>query len=53
LCFGPESVLDRTIHTEPFRYSEGIAYVSVNGQLVLDRGLHTAARPGQALRRNW
>jgi N-acyl-D-aspartate/D-glutamate deacylase len=50
--FDPERVLDRATYTEPFRYSEGIAYVVVNGQLVLDRGRHTGARPGQALRRN-
>ena len=50
--FDPERVIDRATYTEPFRYSEGIEYVVVNGQLVLDRGKHTGARPGQALRRN-
>jgi N-acyl-D-aspartate/D-glutamate deacylase len=50
--FDPERVIDRATYTEPFRYSEGIEYVLVNGQIVLDRGKHTGARPGQALRRN-
>ncbi len=50
--FDPERVLDRATYTEPFRYSEGVEYVLVNGQLVLDRGRHTGARPGLALRRN-
>ncbi len=49
--FDPERVIDRATYTEPFQYSEGIEYVLVNGQLVLDRGKHTGARPGQALRR--
>ena len=32
-------------------YNEGIEYVIVNGQVVLDRGKHTGAMPGKALRR--
>jgi N-acyl-D-aspartate/D-glutamate deacylase len=50
--FDPERVLDKATYTEPFRYSEGIEYVLVNGQVVLDRGKHTGARPGRALRHN-
>jgi N-acyl-D-aspartate/D-glutamate deacylase len=50
--FDPDRVIDRATYTEPFRYSEGIEYVIVNGQVVLDRGKHTGARPGRALRRN-
>jgi N-acyl-D-aspartate/D-glutamate deacylase len=48
--FEPERVIDRSTYTEPFQYSEGIEYVVVNGQVVLDRGKHTGARPGRALR---
>jgi N-acyl-D-aspartate/D-glutamate deacylase len=48
--FDPERVIDRSTYTQPFQYSEGIAYVIVNGQVVLDRGTHTGARPGRALR---
>jgi N-acyl-D-amino-acid deacylase len=50
--FDPERVLDRSTYTDPFRYSEGIEYVLVNGQVVLDKGKHTGARPGRALRHN-
>ena len=46
--FDAEHVIDRATYTEPFQYSEGIEYVIVNGQLVLDRGKHTGARPGRA-----
>jgi N-acyl-D-aspartate/D-glutamate deacylase len=49
--FDPEKVIDRSTYTDPFHYGEGIEYVVVNGQLVLDRGRPTDARPGRALRR--
>lgn len=49
--FAPDKVIDRATYTEPFQYSVGIEYVLVNGQLVLDRGEHTGARPGRALRK--
>jgi N-acyl-D-aspartate/D-glutamate deacylase len=49
--FDPERVIDRSTYTRLFQYSEGIEYVVVNGTLVLDRGRHTGARPGRALRR--
>ncbi len=48
--FDEERIVDRSTYEEPFHYSEGIEYVIVNGQVVLDRGAHTGARPGRALR---
>jgi N-acyl-D-aspartate/D-glutamate deacylase len=48
--FDPERVLDRATYTDPFQYSEGVEYVIVNGQIVLDQGKHTGVRPGRALR---
>jgi N-acyl-D-amino-acid deacylase len=48
--FDAERVIDRATYTEPFQYSEGIEHVIVNGQLVLDAGKHTGARPGRALK---
>lgn len=48
--FDPDAVIDRSTYLEPFQYSEGIEYVFVNGDLVLDRGKHTSARPGRVLR---
>jgi N-acyl-D-aspartate/D-glutamate deacylase len=35
---------------EPRQYPEGIDYVMVNGQLIIDHGGHTGAMPGRALR---
>ena len=48
--FDDKRIVDRSTYEEPFHYNEGIEYVIVNGQLVLDRGKHTGARPGRPLR---
>jgi N-acyl-D-aspartate/D-glutamate deacylase len=48
--FDPDRVIDRATYAEPFQYSAGIEYVVVNGTPVLERGKHTGARPGWALR---
>jgi N-acyl-D-aspartate/D-glutamate deacylase len=50
--FDPAKVIDKATYTAPFHYGEGIEYVIVNGTLVLDRGKHTGALPGRALRRS-
>jgi N-acyl-D-aspartate/D-glutamate deacylase len=52
VAFDPERIIDRATYEEPFRYSEGVEYVVVNGVLVLDAGKHTGAKPGKALRRS-
>jgi N-acyl-D-amino-acid deacylase len=49
--FDPVRVIDKSTYTSPFHYGEGIEYVIVNGQVVLEKGKHTGARPGKALRR--
>jgi N-acyl-D-aspartate/D-glutamate deacylase len=49
--FDPGRIIDKATYTDPFHYSEGVAYVIVNGRVVLDQGQHTGARPGRALRR--
>src|SRR5207249_9586915 len=48
--FDAERVIDRATYVDPFQYSEGIEYVIVNGQVVLDRGKHTGAKAGKPLR---
>jgi N-acyl-D-amino-acid deacylase len=49
--FDPKTVIDKSTYLDPFQYSAGITHVMVNGQLVLDDGRPTGARPGRALRR--
>lgn len=48
--FDPDSVIDRATFEHPHQPSAGITYVFVNGQLVLNHGALTAARPGRGLR---
>jgi N-acyl-D-aspartate/D-glutamate deacylase len=50
VVFDPEHIIDRSTYEKPFQYAEGIDYVIVNGQVVLDHGTHTEAKPGKALR---
>lgn len=47
----PATVRDKATFFEPFQYSEGIEYVLTNGQLVVDAGKPTAAKPGRILER--
>ena len=48
--FDPDTVRDRSTYADPLHYSEGIPFVCVNGQLVVDGGRITSARPGRALK---
>ena len=47
--FNAETVIDNATWEQPHQYASGIAYVLVNGQLVLAKGEHTNARPGRIL----
>lgn len=49
--FDAAKVIDKATYTEPFAYGEGIELVVVNGQVVLERGKHTGAKPGRVLRK--
>ncbi len=49
--FDPQTVIDQATYSDPFHYNVGIHYVIVNGQVVLDQGRHTGARPGRVLRK--
>lgn len=48
--FDAKTVADRATFAEPHRYPEGIRYVIVNGELVLDGVTHTGALPGRVIR---
>lgn len=49
--FDADRVADRATYMEPRRYPEGIPYVLVNGQVVVDGGHHSGERPGEVIRR--
>ena len=49
VVFDYEKLQDRSTYDEPYLYPEGIEWVLVNGEVVIDRGTHTGTRPGQVL----
>jgi len=49
VLFDPDNVADRATFTQPYQYPEGIEYVLVSGQVVIERGEHTGALPGRVL----
>ena len=51
VIFDPSAVDSRASKDTPCEYPIGIEYVIVNGQTVIERGAHTGALPGLALRR--
>ena len=51
VLFDPDTIADRASFDEPHQYPIGIETVIVNGIVVIDRGQHTGALPGQLLRR--
>ena len=51
VVFDPATVRATATYGEPRQFPVGIPYVIVNGELVVDRGAHTGATPGRALRR--
>lgn len=50
--FDAATITDRATFADPHHYSEGVRWVLVNGEIVLDAGKHTGARPGRVLRRS-
>lgn len=48
--FDYERIQDRATYQDPTATPEGIEYVLVNGQLVVEKGRHTGAKPGKVLR---
>jgi len=50
--FDEENVNDEATFVNPHRYAAGIPYVFVNGTLVIEKGEHTGALPGRALRKD-
>lgn len=50
VIFAEKTVADRATFKDPKQFPVGIAYVLVNGQIVVDHDKHTGARPGQILR---
>jgi len=51
VIFDPAKIRDRATYAEPHQYPEGIAYVIVNGQVVVDHEKLTGVKTGKVLRK--
>jgi N-acyl-D-amino-acid deacylase len=49
VIFDPEKIRDRATFTQPHQYAEGVPYVLVNGELVVESGKLTGKLPGKVL----
>lgn len=47
----PATIIDKATFDKPHQYPEGIKYVIVNGEVVVDNGKHTGAKPGLVLKK--
>jgi N-acyl-D-amino-acid deacylase len=51
VIFDPARVRSNATYDEPRAFPDGIEWVMVNGEIVVERGTHTGARSGRVLRR--
>jgi N-acyl-D-amino-acid deacylase len=51
VIFDPDRIIDRATYENPRQFSEGIHYVIVNGQVLLEEGKLKGNRPGKVLRK--
>lgn len=49
VIFDLDTIEDRATYEYPFRTPTGIDYVLVNGQVVIEKGRHTGAKPGKVI----
>lgn len=49
VVFDPARIVDAATYEKPHAYAEGLPFVIVNGTVVVRKGEHTGARPGEIL----
>ncbi len=47
--FDADEIIDRATFEDPHQYAVGMKYVLVNGEVVVEDGVHTGRRPGRIL----
>ena len=52
VCFDYENIIDKSDYVNPHQYPQGVQYVVVNGELVIDKSEHTGKLPGQILKKS-
>jgi N-acyl-D-amino-acid deacylase len=50
VIFSYERIIDKSTYEEPNLFPEGIEYVIINGETVIESGQHTGRMPGKVLR---
>jgi len=50
VLFDPTRITDHATYEQPLQFASGVQHVLVNGQLVVEAGVHTGAKPGQFVR---
>ncbi|NND35225.1 MAG: D-aminoacylase [Saprospiraceae bacterium] len=51
VIFDPQTIKDKATFTEPHQYPEGIEYVILNGQMVVEKGVYKGGMDGKVLRK--
>lgn len=51
VIFSPEKIIDKATFQNPHQYPEGIEYVIVNGEIVVEKNKHTGKLPGMIIKR--
>lgn len=49
--FDPDTIIDHATFDDPHQLATGMIHVWVNGQIVLENGVHTGATPGRFVKR--
>ncbi|MFC1493528.1 amidohydrolase family protein, partial [candidate division KSB1 bacterium] len=52
VIFDPNTIRDRATYTNPHQYSQGIKYLFVNGQLVIENDVYNGTLAGKPLKKN-
>ncbi len=51
VIFSPDSILDKATFQNPHQYPEGIEYVIVNGEIIVEKNRHTGRLSGTIIKR--
>ncbi len=51
VIFSPEKIIDKATFPNPHQYPEGIEYVIVNGEIIVEKNHHTGKLPGMIIKR--
>ncbi|HHX22427.1 MAG TPA: amidohydrolase family protein, partial [Thermoanaerobacterales bacterium] len=51
VVLNPNTIIDKATFENPIQYPEGIETVIINGDIILDQGIHTKTTPGKVLRK--